>query len=214
MEEVKEITSNDKFASLAGRYYTEKFEIFGATPQGVDWNGSESQLLRFKQLAKVLDAENDDAEISLLDYGCGYGLFYEYIASIFTHINYTGYDVSMPMIEYASNKYTNVNWTTVFSRTEKYDYVVASGVFNVKQEIEESEWRRYVLDEIEKLNDYSHKGMAFNLLTSYSDAEKMKPHLFYADPCEFFDLCKRRYSRNVALLHDYNLYEFTIIVRK
>jgi hypothetical protein len=41
----------------------------------------------------------------------------------------------------------------------------------------------------------------------------MRNHLFYADPCEFFDLCKRRYSRNVALAHDYDLYEFTLLVR-
>ena len=26
--------------------------------------------------------------------------------------------------------------------------------------------------------------------------------------------CQRRYSRHVALLHDYPLYEFTIIVRR
>ena len=42
----------------------------------------------------------------------------------------------------------------------------------------------------------------------------MRPDLYYADPCELFDRCKRRYSRNVALLHDYDLYEFTILVRK
>ena len=30
----------------------------------------------------------------------------------------------------------------------------------------------------------------------------------------FFDFCKRNFSRNVALLHDYGLYDFTIIVRK
>jgi hypothetical protein len=42
----------------------------------------------------------------------------------------------------------------------------------------------------------------------------MQKHLYYADPCAIFDLCKRRYSRNVALLHDYGLYEFTIVVRK
>jgi hypothetical protein len=29
-----------------------------------------------------------------------------------------------------------------------------------------------------------------------------------------FDLCKRRHSRNVALLHDYGLYAFTVLVRK
>ena len=35
-----------------------------------------------------------------------------------------------------------------------------------------------------------------------------------ADPLEAFDRCKRTYSRFVTLLHDYPLYEFTIIVRR
>ena len=42
----------------------------------------------------------------------------------------------------------------------------------------------------------------------------MRADLFYGDPTFFFDHCKRKYSRNVALLHDYDLYEFTIIVRR
>ena len=42
----------------------------------------------------------------------------------------------------------------------------------------------------------------------------MKDHLFYADPCFFFDHCKKHFSKNVALLHDYGMYEFTILVRK
>ena len=42
----------------------------------------------------------------------------------------------------------------------------------------------------------------------------MRGHLYYADPASVFDLCMRRYSRHVALLHDYGLYEFTILVRK
>ena len=54
----------------------------------------------------------------------------------------------------------------------------------------------------------------YNLLTKYSDKEFMQSYLYYADPCALFDLCKRRYSRHVALLHDYGLYEFTILVRK
>ena len=57
------------------------------------------------------------------------------------------------------------------------------------------------------------KGFAFNMLTSYSDADKMRDDLYYGDPCELFDHCKRSYSRNVALLHDYGLYEFTMLVR-
>ncbi|MFX7953370.1 class I SAM-dependent methyltransferase, partial [Acinetobacter baumannii] len=57
-------------------------------------------------------------------------------------------------------------------------------------------------------------GFSFNCLTSYSDEDRKRDYLYYADPCQLFDLCKRRYSRQVALLHDYGLYEFTILVRK
>jgi hypothetical protein len=67
---------------------------------------------------------------------------------------------------------------------------------------------------LDVLDRASIRGFAFNSLTAYSDADRMRPHLYYPDPCELFDLCKRRYSRNVALLHDYGLYEFTILVRK
>ncbi len=56
--------------------------------------------------------------------------------------------------------------------------------------------------------------MAFNLLTSYSDKDMMRPDLYYGDPLFYFDYCKRNFSQNVALLHDYGLFEFTILVKK
>lgn len=64
------------------------------------------------------------------------------------------------------------------------------------------------------LDQTSRLGFAFNCLTSYFDEDKKRDYLYYADPGIVFDLCKRRYSRNVAVLHDYGLYEFTILVRK
>ena len=67
---------------------------------------------------------------------------------------------------------------------------------------------------LDALNAGSRLGFAFNCLTGYSDADRMRPDLYYGDPLWFFDLCKRKYARNVALLHDYGLYDFTIIVRK
>ncbi len=64
------------------------------------------------------------------------------------------------------------------------------------------------------MNKASEKGFSFNLLTSYSDAHLKKDYLYYANPGFWFDFCKQNFSRNVALLHDYNLYEFTIRVRQ
>ena len=48
---------------------------------------------------------------------------------------------------------------------------------------------------------------------SYADAELMRDDLYYGDPSFFFDHCKREHSRHVALLHDYGLWEWTIVVR-
>jgi hypothetical protein len=94
------------------------------------------------------------------------------------------------------------------------DYSVASGIFNVRLGRSDAEWRDYLEATLDTLDRSSLKGFSFNCLTSYSDAEKMKDYLYYAEPGALFDFCKRRYSRHVALLHDYGLYEFTILVRK
>jgi hypothetical protein len=91
---------------------------------------------------------------------------------------------------------------------------VASGLFNLRMEIDDDAWREYVLDTLDRIAELSELGFAFNMLTSYSDPDKMRPDLYYGDPCFFFDRCKRRYARDVALLHDYGLYEFTILVRR
>jgi hypothetical protein len=94
------------------------------------------------------------------------------------------------------------------------DYAVASGVFNVKQGAAEDAWQAYVWETIDHLAALATRGFAFNALSLYSDADKRRPDLFYADPLDCFDRCKRSYSRYVTLLHDYPLYEFTILVRR
>jgi hypothetical protein len=96
---------------------------------------------------------------------------------------------------------------------ERFDYAVASGIFNVRLDAPVEQWRTHVVATIERLAQLSSKGFAFNMLSRYADAEMMRDYLYYADPGECFRLCKERWSRNVALLHDYDLYEFTIMVR-
>jgi len=95
-----------------------------------------------------------------------------------------------------------------------YDYIIASGIFNVRQDILNKEWEQYISDTLTVINDRSSKGFAFNMLTSYSDKEFMRDYLYYANPSFYFDHCKRNFSKHVALLHDYPLYEFTIMVKK
>ena len=204
------MSSKDNIQSEVRNYYDQKILSFGATPQGVDWNGEESQNIRFSQLIKLFEDENS---FTVLDLGCGYGSFYEFLNNHFEKFSYKGYDLSANMIEAAKIKYPKANFENTSVICEKFDYIVSSGIFNVRQATDAVRWLDYIKKELIAINNSSLKGFAFNLLTSYSDQDKKKDYLYYANPSEIFEYCKKNFSRNVALLHDYNLYEFTILVR-
>lgn len=196
------------------QYYSEKLAQYGETPRGVDWNGPESQTIRFEQLCKVLEQSD---QLSVNDLGCGYGALYDFLAARGTAFSYSGIDISESMIRSARQRHQHQPQARFVLASEPdciADYGIASGIFNVRQDRSADEWRTYLETTLDTLDRTSRLGFSFNCLTSYSDAEKMRDNLYYADPCSLFDLCKRRYSRNVALLHDYGLYEFTILVRK
>jgi hypothetical protein len=94
------------------------------------------------------------------------------------------------------------------------DFAVASGILNVKLDVPEARWAAYVLETVDRLDALGRRGFAFNVLSRYSDPERRRPDLYYADPLALFDHLKRRVSPRVALLHDYPLYEATLLVRK
>jgi SAM-dependent methyltransferase len=201
----------------ADRYYTGKFLEHGPSPKGVDWRDEESQLLRFEQVLKIVRS-ND--RYSINDLGCGYGKLFTFMTKKESgDFIYRGYDLSGAMVHYAEQLYRgtkNCSFIQISDPGELQmsDYTVSSGIFNVKQEQKDEVWREYILETIGAMDRASQKGFAFNCLTSYSDKELMRPDLYYADPCFLFDFCKREVSSDVALLHDYGLFEFTILVKK
>ena len=195
-------------------YYSEKLARYGETPRGVDWNGEASQICRFEQLCKVIDPADS---FSLNDLGCGYGALFDFLVDRGASFSYIGIDISEEMIQAATKRHfgrRQARFVVAARPPETADYGVASGVFNVRLRRTNEEWYDYLQATLDTLDATSCRGFAFNCLTSYSDEDKKREYLFYADPCRLFDLCKRRYARQVALLHDYGLYEFTILVRK
>ena len=195
-------------------YYTDKIRTHGATPRGVDWNDPGSQALRFEQLARLLPR---DGPFSLLDLGCGYGALYDYLAPRHPGMSHLGLDISEAMIAEARARHAdadNARFEVGSRPAGVLDYAVASGIFNVRQHHTDADWTAFMDDTIAMMDAVTRRGFAFNCLTTFSDADHMQERLHYADPCAIFRQCKTRYSRNVALLHDYDLYEFTILVRK
>ena len=197
-------------------YFTEKIEIYGADPKGVDYNGFEAQEIRFEQLIKVI---KPSSAFSIIDYGCGYGAMFDFLQKKDWQITYYGFDMIEKMAaagKDAHKDFINAHFFHSESDLKLADYLTAGSIFNNKFEADNDEWQSMVSETLRRMNVLCSKGFSFNMLTKYSDADRMaqRPDLFYGDPLFFFDFCKRNFSRNVALLHDYGLYDFTILVRK
>ena len=196
-------------------YFGKALSTFGNTAKGADWNSTQSQEIRFAQLIKVIAEKSN---FTILDFGCGYGALAEYLHSQgYTFEHFYGCDILEHMITEANllhpdaSRYTfSTNLTTL----PVVDYAVASGVFNARLQTPYEDWTRYVLETLHSLNEHTKKGFSVNFLTKYSDAEKMQERLYYADPVYLFEYCKKNIAFNVALLHDYDLYDFTLIIRK
>ena len=194
-------------------YFDDKVIQHGATVMGLDYNSKKAQKIRFDQLLKLIDPFKP---FSINDYACGFGSLAFYMKKLGYQFTYSGFDISTAMIDAAHKqnpKGSDWIFTTNLADLRPADYTIACGIFNLRFKTKDKNWRTYILETIKNFAELSTKGFAFNMLTTYSDAEKMRPDLYYGDPTFFFDHCKRMYSRNVALLHDYELYDFTILVR-
>ena len=210
------ISSDNKQASLGSiaRLYTQGLQEHGTSSKSVGWRDPQSHRLRLEKLAELFDGAAPDP-VTVADLGCGYGAFFEFLLETAVPLrSFTGYDISTEMLNKAQERISSerARFVQAPEIREPVDYSVVCGTYNVRLERSEDDWKSYILNSLDNLNAFSGRGFAFNLLSTYVDYKE--DHLYYGDPLFFFDHCKKRYSKQVALLHDYPLYEWTIIVRK
>ncbi|MBS4173021.1 class I SAM-dependent methyltransferase [Bacillus sp. FJAT-49736] len=185
------------------------------TYKDVQWGSDESQKIRFHYLNKLFKSDNKE-RASLLDVGCGIAHYYDFLLDgKFTNIQYTGLDIQKSFIEYASEKHRNsifINKSLFELETDKkYDYVVASGTFNVT--LPNVNMYQYIKQCIDKMYDLCNKGIAFNLLSSNTPKEYMGDKETYFNPIEILKLCFE-HTNKIDLYHSYKINDFTIIIFK
>jgi len=208
------MNDTDKFSE----FYQGHLQQHGASAQGVGWKNEEAQLIRFSKLYELI-SDKDHSSFSINDLGCGVGDFVHFLSTRAQNFVYRGYDIMPEMIQKAKMNYAHRHQTSFqcvshAAETLLSDFTIASGIFNIRFEAHDEQWLTHVLETLEIMNNKSLRGFAFNILSIYSDPEYRKKELYYADPRYLFDYCKKSFSKNVALLHDYDQYDFTLIVRK
>lgn len=192
--------------------YDRRLAQWGPRARGVFWRNEEGQTLRFEVLCRLL--AGDPGPLTINDLGCGYGAFFDYLAtrSEIPLARFTGYDISEEMVAKARARISDprAHFVSGLIPTEAADYSFASGTFNLNLDANAAEWKAYVQASLAYLWRFSRKGLAFNMLDG-RDANS--EGLFYAEPEGFVEFC-RSLSPRVELATDYPLNEWTIFVRR
>ncbi len=182
----------------------------------VGWRDQCAQHARFQQFARAI-RHSAEAGFEVADVGCGLGDLLPFLRSTgFTRLRYTGYDIIPGMVEAAAEYHQDpkAEFQVISSveEIEQTDYSFASGIFNARADHSDEAWWAHIQTCVKEMAAKSRCGVAFNILSTYSDEEKREASLYYADPCRLFDWCKREITPDVALFHDYGHWDFTVVL--
>jgi hypothetical protein len=207
--------SDPSIVKAQQRVYRESFREHGDSPHATKNGGRENQQLRFERLLRQLPT---DAPFTVHDVGAGLCDLHGWLLDQGLEHGYSATEIVPEMIALAREKFPEIEIrdrdllaaTPSGEPSERHDFVVLSGVFNVPGEVPAEDWHRFVLDMIARMYELCGVAVAFNFL----DARRTftDPSLFYIDAGELVDHCVRRHSRFVVLDRCYPLFECTLTI--
>lgn len=202
-------------------HYEKCFELYGDTHRGVDWPNLEDVHTRYRIMLDIIKfnfERYNNRDISILDFGCGLGHFYEYILENKLDISYTGLDISKMFIEQCQKKFPNTDFILmdILKNKEdlqlKFDYIILNGVFTEKRNLSYNEMFNYFKEMIKKVYSLCNYGIAFNVMSKDVDWER--EDLFHLPLNELSSFLTKEISRDFIVRYDYGLYEYTVYLYK
>lgn len=202
------------------RHYEACFEKFGDSARGVDWPSESCAKLRHSVMDGImgpLDLSRPKNLVSVLDYGCGLGHFYEYLERGKRPIRFTGVDASSAFVNHCRSKFKGVEFFVgdILEAPLKlprkfYDFVVLNGVMTEKRELTQKQMLKLFKSLVTRLFPLCKQGLAFNVMSAHVDWKRKD--LFHLDFDIMADFLTREVSRHFQIRHDYGLYEYTVYV--
>jgi SAM-dependent methyltransferase len=179
--------------------------LYGDDWRALGWQSYYTQQRRFAVLAEI----GALAHKRVLDVGCGLGHLYEYLRTQGIPVTYTGYDLLPDMIERARRRFPEVHFEVrdVLQGlgTERFDYILSSGAFNVNFGDNIRAVQRLLRDMVQHCTE----GVAMNFLKRTVDASD-DPIFQYYPPREMLAFCKTLCPcvrlREGYLYNDFTLY--------
>jgi SAM-dependent methyltransferase len=187
--------------------YDKRVKECGYEARSVGWQSVEQQNLRFQILTENISLAGQ----SVVDLGCGFGDFYDFLCSTGnTPTKYIGIDISDEMLRVAKEIHSEIPGVTFVNKPlmdetqETYDFAVASGSLNYNLKVD---MNLYLKDFVEVYKHRVRKGLLLNLLTTKVDYMQ-EMHVHYSP--DFAEELFLKHFEKVRVIEGYGLYEFTI----
>lgn len=190
--------------------YTQSHQTYGDTPHAIMTPKGRNDL-RYSPITSFINHGTQ----SLLDYGCGIGLLYNYIKLNGWSIDYTGYDITPSFIKSCEFNCPDGDFKLIEPDQEihqMFDIVFASGVFNLKSSNSDINSKEYTFDRIAKLFEATNNVLICDFLSDNVDYRQDGAQHFSASDIASF--CQQRLTRKFMIRHDILPYEFTLIAFK
>jgi SAM-dependent methyltransferase len=188
------------------------------SPEIVGWFSTVEQEVIFDALLMFYTLDQ-----SILDVGCGRADLFGFISKMFqlqdgmqSVLQYKGIDINPNMVKIAQDKFPGVNVEAAdilkFETEDTYNWVIASGLFNLKTE---DNMPQFTVDCIDAMYEKSNFAVGFNLMTDVPDdlADADREQLMIYKASEWLEYLTNRY-RKVICRTDYMLGDVTFFIFK
>ena len=172
--------------------YTKNILKFGYTPAGVFWNSEYNQIKRYQELMDLIPDQKE--KISLMDIGCGYGAFYQYLLkmNLSRKIIYFGIDINKNLIAECKRNFPNIFFDNKPSNGIKVDYLLFSGTYNLAVINATNLWEKYILEDLYNYSKFGRKTILLNL--QISDECKIVNNIYYTTRNRISQLLDKKFK--------------------
>jgi trans-aconitate methyltransferase len=189
----------------------------GVTPEAV-WLDREGALdkgvRRCEAIFRMIDS---DGEFTLLDVGCGPGLGLGFLEERYGQLagRYCGVDVSDALLSEARKlwpRHQFLNRDIIADPLPQlaYDFTAINGVLTCKYTLSHEAMESFAMALLEMAWKSTRVAMSFNVMSPHVDW--MRDDLFHWPLDRAMAFCVSKMSRNVNIIADYGLYEYTLQV--
>ena len=190
-------------------WYADKVRTYGFDHRGLGFRNKSSQDKRFEALLGLGDM--DGARVLVV--GCGFGDFLAFLNARGIEPEYVGLDICEPMIERCRERFEPgagrflVGDALQFEPDQRYDYVVASGIFG----LDSVGARDRIRPTLERLFEWGGIGAAANFLSTRSPDQA--EGRIYVDPCKALE-AGLAFTPAARIDHSYLPNDFTLFLYK